>query len=197
MRYLVFLILLLVPGSAIAADNELTPQLGVRFGGELDALRVDSLDPGPVLGLTYNHRLGKQSWLWTAWSMQRTELEAPGLLVDRDSIDIDVHYVQVGTSYRGAGGGRTQGFVMFGLGLTWVDPRPGEFDSGLGGSLVVGGGFRTAVRPAIDFRFDARGYATFTEMKLDGVCGGVGCSIEFVGGGEFQIELLAGLAFAF
>jgi hypothetical protein len=197
MRFLVLLILLLMPGSAVLADNELTPQFGVRFGGEVDALRVDSLDPGPALALTYSHRLRKKGWLWTAWSLQRTELDAPGLLAHRDTIDLDVHDLHVGTSYRGAGDGRTQGFVIFGLGLTWVDPKPGEFDSGLGGSLVLGGGFRTPVRPSIAFRFDARGYAAFTETTLDGVCGGVGCSIEFVGGGELQIELLAGLAFEF
>ena len=44
---------------------------------------------------------------------------------------------------------------------------------------------------------DARAYLTFTELTLDGLCGGGGCSIEFTGGGELQVELLAGLAFEF
>ena len=130
-------------------------------------------------------------------SLQRTDLDAPGLLANSDSIELDVRYLHVGTSYRGAGSGPTQGFVMFGLGLTSVDPRPGAFESGWGGSLVLGGGFRTPVRSGIDFRFDARGYLTFTEMKLDGICGGVGCSIEFAGGGQLQVEVLVGLAFGF
>lgn len=199
MRFLTVLALLLAPGAAICADNELTPQLGARFGGEAEAgtIRSDSLEASPALALTYDRRLSSQGWFWTAWSLQQTEFDAPGLLADSDTIDLDVHYLHLGTSYRGSGAGRTQGFVLFGLGATWVDPRPGEFDSGLGGSLVVGGGFRTVVKPAIDFRFDARGYLTFTETTLDGTCGGVGCSIEYTGGGGFQVDLLAGLAFEF
>jgi hypothetical protein len=85
---------------------------------------------------------------------------------------------------------------MFGLGLTWVDP-PSEFDSELGGSILAGGGFRTPIRSGLDFRFDVRGYATFTDTALEGDCGGAACEIEFSGGGSFQLELLAGLAFDF
>jgi hypothetical protein len=197
MRFLIVLTLLLAPVAAIRADNELTPHLGARFGGEaeVETVRFESLELSPALALTYDHRLSKQGWFWTAWSLQRTELDAPRLLADRDTIDLDVHYLHLGTSYRGSGPGRTQGFVLFGLGATWVDPRPGEFDTGLGGSLVVGGGFRTPVKPTIDLRFDARGYLTFTETTLDGICGGGGCSIEFSGGGRLQVDLLAGLAF--
>jgi hypothetical protein len=198
MRFLIILILMTATGAAVCGDNELTPHLGVRFGGEAEAgtIRSESLEVSPALALTYDHRLRKQGSFWTTWSLQRTEFDAEGLLADSDTIDLDVHYLQLGTSYRGASGsGRTQGFVLFGLGLTWVDPEPGEFDSELGGSLLVGGGFRKPVKPKIDFRFDARAYLTFTEMRLEGVCGGVGCSIEFSGGGKMQVELLAGLAF--
>jgi hypothetical protein len=199
LQRLFVLTLLLATGLPSFANNELTPQLGLRFGGEVEtqALNVETLETRPAFGLTYGRKLRGRGWLWTAWSLQSTEFDAPGLLPDRDTIDLDVHYVHVGTSYRGKGGGRTQGFVMFGLGLTWVDPERGEFDSELGGSIVIGGGFRTPIRPALDLRFDVRGYAAFTETRLQGVCGGVGCSIEFAGGGEFQIELLAGVAFGF
>jgi hypothetical protein len=198
-RFLIVLTLLLAPAAAVCADNELTPHLGARIGGEAkgETIRSESLEVSPALALTYDHRLSGQGWFWTAWSLQRTELDAPELFADGDTIDLDVHYLHLGTSYRGSGAGRTQGFVLFGLGVTWVDPKPGEFDSGLGGSLVVGGGFRKPVKPTIDFRFDARAYLTFTETTMDGTCGGVGCSIEFTGGGALQVDLLAGLAFEF
>ena len=190
-------LLLAIPSSV--ADDELTPHLGFRFGGEVeaDAIDVESLELRPAFALTYDHLLRRRTGLWTAWSMQSTEFDAPGLLTDRDTIELDVHYLHVGTSYRGKGGDGAVGFVLFGLGFTWVDPEPAEFDSELGGSAVVGGGVRIPVRPAIDFRVDARGYATFTETRLEGLCGGAGCSIEFSGGGAFQLEVLAGLAFEF
>ena len=99
--------------------------------------------------------------------------------------------------YRPAGRGKTQAFVSFGAGLTWVDPRAGEFDSGLGGSILIGGGLRVPVRDGLAFRFDARGYLTFTETELEGRCGPDRCSIDFSGDGPFQLDLLAGVTFGF
>ena len=196
---ILLLLLLLAAGATVATDNELTPHAGMRFGGEVegDAIRVESLELRPSFGLTYAHRLSGQGWLWTAWSLQATEFDAPGLLPDHDTIDLDIHYLHVGTSFRGKNRERTHGFVMLGLGLTWVDPDPGEFDSDVGGSLLVGGGLRIPIRPAMTLRLDARGYATFTDTELKGVCGGVGCKIDFTGSGAFQMDLSAGLAFAF
>jgi hypothetical protein len=186
-------------GSTSSADDELTPHLGLRFGGEFEAetIDVDALEVGPVFGLTYDHRLSDTGWLWTAWSLQPTEFDAPGLLAGSDTIELDVHYLHVGSSYRSKSDDRAQGFVVFGLGLTWVDPEPSEFESGLGGSILAGGGFRTPIRPGITFRFDLRGYATFTDTELKGICGGVGCVIEFTGSGTLQLDMLAGLSFQF
>jgi hypothetical protein len=191
-------VVLLTACPSVLADNELTPHLGVRVGGEVESqgIQVDSLELRPTVGLTYSHQLRPQGWLWTSWSLQATEFDAPGLLPDRDTIDLDIHYLHIGTSYRSESSDSTQGFVMFGLGLTWVDP-PREFDAELGSSILVGGGFRTPIRPGMAFRFDVRGYLTFTDTTLSGRCGDVGCEIDFRGSGTFQMELLAGLAFDF
>ena len=81
--------------------------------------------------------------------------------------------------------------------LVVPDPDPDEFDSAVGGSLLVGGGVRVPIRPDMALRFDTRGYVTFTETELKGVCGGVGCTIDFSGSGRFQVELSAGLVFEF
>jgi hypothetical protein len=197
-RILVFLVLL-TACPWVLADNELTPHLGVRVGGEVeaDAIEVTSLELRPAIGLTYNRKMRPQSWFWTSWSLQTTEFDAPGLLPGRDTIDLDIHYLHAGTSYRSKHDDRTHGFVMFGLGLTWVDPHPGKFDAATGGSILVGGGMRVPVRSGMVLRFDARGYATFTDTTLNGQCGGVACQIDFTGSGAFQIELSAGLAFDF
>lgn len=196
-RSLAFLVLLVIcPG--VLADDELTLHLGVRTGGEVESgnIRIDSLEFRPSVGLTYSHKLRPQGWLWTTWSLQATEFNAPGLLPDRDTIDLDIHYVHIGTSYRSKIGDRTHGFVMFGLGLTWIDP-PSEFDAAWGSSLLIGGGVRTPIRPGMVFRFDVRGYATFTNTTLRGRCGGSVCQISITGSGAFQLELLAGLTFEF
>ena len=66
-----------------------------------------------ALGLTYDHRLSKKGWLWAAWSLQRTEFDAPGLLPDRDTIDLDVHYLHVGTSHRATSAAGTDSCVRF------------------------------------------------------------------------------------
>lgn len=191
--------ILLCAGPLCVADQELTAHLGIRFGGEVEAeaLDVETLEDSPAFGLSYSRQLKGRGRLWSAWSFQPTEFDAPGFLPDSDSIDLDIHYLHLGTAFRPPSKGKTQGFVLFGAGVTWIDPGPAEFDSNLGGSLVIGGGFRRPIRPALAFRFDARGYMTFMETRLDGVCGGVGCSIDFAGNGAFQLELLGGLSFGF
>jgi hypothetical protein len=191
-------VLLLTACPYVRAADELTLHLGVRVGNEIESegIELESLEPRLAVGLTYSHRLRPQGWLWTSWSLQATELYAPGLLPDRNTIDLDIHHLHVGTSYRPEGSGRARGFVMFGLGLIWVDP-PDEFDAELGSSLLVGGGVRTPISSSVTFRFDARVYMTLTDTTLSGRCGGVGCQIDFAGGGAFQLELLAGLTFDF
>ena len=191
-------IVVLAAYSGVLADDELTLHLGFRVGGEVNSDRIefDALEIRPAVGLTYGHKLRPQGWLWASWSLQATEFDAPGLLPARDTIDLDIHYVHIGTSYGPKSTGRTQGFVMLGLGLTLIDP-PHEFDTAVGGSILVGGGFRTPIRPGMVFRFDVRGYATFTDTTLQGLCGGVVCEFDFTGSGSFQLELLAGLTFEF
>ena len=77
----------------LLADDELTPSLGLRFGGEVEAgtVNLGSLEIQPAFGLTYDHRLRGQGWLWAAWSLQRTEFDAPAILLDHDIVDLDVH----------------------------------------------------------------------------------------------------------
>ena len=176
-------------------DNELTPHAGLRFGGEVDAgiIDVGSLDDRPAFGLTYDRSLSPQTGWWTAWSFQRTEFDAPELLPDRETIDLDVHYLHVGGTYHPKDRARARAFVIVGLGLTWVDPRPAEFDSGIGASILVGGGFRAPLKPKIALRLDIRGYATLVESEIAGRCGGTGCTIDFAGSGGFQIDVLGGV----
>ena len=61
----------------------------------------------------------------------------------------------------------------------------------------VGGGAKFVLSPRIGLRLEGRGYLTFTNMTLSGICGGVGCSVSFSGGGILQFEMLSGVTFSF
>jgi hypothetical protein len=84
---------------------------------------------------------------------------------------------------------------MMTLGLTHVDPtRPG-FDEGWAISGAVGGGTRIPLSERFGLRLEGRGYFTFEEASLSGVCGGIGCVVRFGGSGGIQFEGLVGASF--
>jgi len=195
---LVLVIPAIVAASAALAEVELTPTLGIRFGGSIESdFSDDTIDPALSFGLTLDLPLAPEKWIAVLWSHQRAEFTATGLFQDEDSFELDIDYIHAGGVYRPNPSKKTQPFVMVTAGLTWVRPEPGGFSDGLGLSGMVGGGAKFVLSPRIGLRFEGRGYLTFTDVTVSGICGGVGCSVRFSSGGIFQFEALGGVTFSF
>jgi len=189
---------ILAPGIA-QAEVQVTPSLGFRVGGEvdLDFDSDDTVDPTPALGLTFDISRAPEKWLTAFWSGQRTKFSANGFSPQDRTFDLDLHYFQAGGVYRPRREKGAQPFVMVSAGLTWIVPHASGFDGDVGLSGSLGGGALFPIGKRLFFRLEGRGYATFTTMKLSGVCGGSGCSIKYSGTGALQFEALAGLTIPF
>jgi hypothetical protein len=193
-----FMIVAAAAALPATAEVELTPTLGVRAGGSVDANVADqTIDPSLSFGLTLDLPLEPEKWIAVMWSHQRTEFNSDGLFENDSSFELGINYLHVGGVYRPGPSKKTQGFVMVGAGVTWVQPQPSDFSDELGLSGVLGGGAKFVLSPRIGLRLEGRGYLTFTSMTLSGTCGGVGCSIGFSGGGFLQVEALGGVTFSF
>jgi len=183
--------LLLVASLAVIAiparaEAEIAIQTGVRLG------ETDSVVP--VFALTGDFDLRPEKWITALWSFQDTELRENELLPDSDQLDVGIHYLHAGGVYRPNPGHGTQGFVMVTGGLTWVDPQRSSFGDEFGLSFMIGGGAIVPLSERLGLRFDGRAYLTLNSMTLSGVCGGVGCSVNFAGDGALQFEGLIGLS---
>jgi len=183
---------------AAVAEVELTPTVGIRFGGSVETDRNDdTIDPSASFGLTLDLPLAPEKWISVLWSHQRGEFTASGLLQNEDPFELDIDYIHAGGVYRPNPGKKSQPFVMVTAGATWVRPQPAGFSDELGLSAMVGGGAKLAFSPRIGLRLEGRGYLTFTNVTINGTCGGVGCTVRFSSGGIFQFEMLGGVTFSF
>jgi hypothetical protein len=198
-RWTIALLLLALPALASAGGGELTASTGVRFGGSVDAdsARSSTLDPALVYGLTYDIKLAPEKWIAVLWSRQKAEVDLPGLVPEHDSFDLTSDYLQVGGVYRPERDRKSNPFVMFSLGVTRVDSDLPGFDSDIVLSGMIGGGTKIAFGERLGLRLDARGYFTLEKAELNGVCGGVGCTVRFAADGAFQFEGLVGVTYAF
>ena len=200
MARIVALLLILTAASVVptSAEVELTPTLGFRAGGSVETDSGDStIDPSLSYGLTLDLPLAPEKWISVMYSHQRSEFDAGGLLGSNEPFGLDIDYLLFGGVYRPGVNKTTQGFVMVGAGLTWIRPQPSGFSDEFGLSGVIGGGAKIVLSPKIAFRLEARGYLTFTQMTLSGVCGGVGCKVHWSSGGVMQFEGLGGVTFSF
>jgi hypothetical protein len=199
-RATLLVLLLLAAAPAATAGVELTPTLGVRFGGSVEWDGGDSdLGGSPSFGVTLDLPLAPQKWIAVFWSHQRVGFDtAKGeLLEDGGEFELDIDYFHAGGVYRPGTGKKTQPFVMFTGGVTWVRPGPSDFEDEIGLSLMAGGGAKFVLSPRTGLRVEGRGYLNFTDASLSGTCGGAGCSVRFASEGLLQFEALAGVTFSF
>jgi hypothetical protein len=183
-----------VGGATARAGVEIAASGGLRLGGEVASVRVETnpVEASAAFGLTLDVPLAPDKFIAVTWSRQSTDAELRTLFAEPTTFDLNIDYLHAGGVYRPRREGRSEPFVMLTLGLTRVDPtRPG-FDEGWGISGAVGGGARFPLSERWGLRVEGRGWFTFSEASLSGVCGGIGCSVSFGGSGGAQFEGLVG-----
>ena len=176
-------------GRAVAAEWEVAPFAGMRFGGSFDESSTGAIvdfDPAPAFGITLGRSLARETRVELTWSRQQTELEDRG-------IDLDVDHLHVAGVYAPR---PTGGYVLASAGLTRFEASLAGSSADVGFSLGVGGGARVPVGRKLSLRLEARGWAVLTSGGAGAICSG-GCTFFFTGSGLFQLEGSIGLAVPF
>jgi hypothetical protein len=82
-------------------------------------------------------------------------------------------------------------------GLTLLSPDDSDYDMDLLVAATLGGGVKVPFSAKAGLRFEGRGVAMLSLDGSAGVCGPSGCALAFAGSGIGQLELLAGVWYAF
>jgi hypothetical protein len=182
---------ILVAPVTLAGDVELTPFVGMRFGGDFRSYATGTtydLSGDADYGVVLDFGIGETSQIEALWSRQETKLGA-------EDLDVAIDYVQVGATYR-SDNEKITPFVAVTLGATRFDPKRSGLSSATGFSFAIGGGGKFFLGRHVGIRLDGRLYGTLVGGGGGVFCGG-GCTIAFTGNAFWQLELNAGLVFRF
>jgi opacity protein-like surface antigen len=200
---LALLAALLVPAARAGEGLEITPFVGYRFGGSLDAYTGEryNLDSASSYGLGVDIPLGDgTSMLELFWSRQDTEVRTGGIFEEASRFDLGIETYQVGVVYE-LDEERIRPFVMAGLGATRFKIDRGSVSDSTVFALSAGGGAKFFFGDHLGIRLDGRIYAPFVGGSAGVACGGGGggggCFLSFSGNVLWQIEFGAGLVVAF
>ncbi len=179
---------------------EITPFYGYRFGGEFeDADTGEHLDirDSPCWGGILDVRLSKISQLEFYYSRQETELTFDeGLFASTKLFDLDVDYYHLGGTVI-LPEGPWQPFVAATLGATHLSPQASDTDSLTQFSLGLGGGLRFFPTEHLGLYVAGRGLLTFMEGEATFRSESGAATVTINSDGFWQVELQAGLIFAF
>jgi opacity protein-like surface antigen len=161
---------LLLPAAAQAQGGyqfEITPQVGYRWGGEIqgddDALFDTDLevDEGNAFGLTFDIPLSSNLQLELLANRQETELKFDGGLFggNVDVADLTIDYYHVGILFQG-GNSDVRPFFVASAGITDLDPDVPGADNESRFSMSLGGGVKVFFNEHIGMRFEGRGFFT-------------------------------------
>jgi len=205
-RFLPVLALLLLPvlfPASAAAEPvwEITPFLGYHIGGgfEDNTTGVDlDADEGAAFGLIVGYPQTPDSRYELFYGFQRTRLVTEGTFGGEPVLDLDVHYLHIGGSYRYPEG-KVHPFVSGGLGATHFAPRGDGSGSKTYFSLSLGGGVMIPVSARVALRLEGRGFLTILPESTTVFCvssGGAECIVKVQGDTFGQVMLLGGIAFS-
>ena len=203
----VFLALLLAVSHAAAQEQEfrfeLTPYLGYRLGGSFDEQDSDrrfDLEDSDAQGLMISGRVQPHTQWEVLYGRQSTELDTEGLFVDDPLLDVDVEYIHFGGTYLFEGS-NVRPFIALTVGVTQVDPAPGDFGSENFFSFSVGSGWQLNATKRLGVRLEARAFVTNVDSDSRIFCqsgsGGGVCLINIDAESLTQWEARAGLVVRF
>lgn len=182
------------PALAGAADVEVSPLLGYRFGGQFHEETLDrdvDLKEAATFGLAVDVEYSPDKMVEVFYSRQSTSIEDT-------SLDLDVEYFQVGGVAEFTQDNYTP-YAVGTVGATRFSPD-GGFDSETRFSLTFGGGVKWFFNERWAARVEGRAYFTIFDSDAEVFCvssGGAACLFRVSGSVVWQIEALAGVTFRF
>jgi hypothetical protein len=197
--------LLAVPALASAQDTgtEITPFFGYRFGGTFESEDLSTkyeMQDSSSFGLLLNFRhKGNTQWE-ILYSQQNSEAQYSGAAGPDPVVDVDIHVLQLGGTYRGDGE-KARPYLAATMGGTYIrtESNGSKSDTFFSGSIGVGMMFLP--RSRVGIRVEARAYGTLVDSNSDIFCQ-TGpnqniCAIRIDGNLLSQVEVFAGITFRF
>ncbi len=183
-----------------AQKIEFTPFYGYMFSGSLtDANTGEKFDiaDSDGYGGMLDIPLSEMTQFEFFFSRQETEFKSDeGLFVGHKLFDLDVDYYHVGGTYIILNG-PWQPFVAGTLGATVLNPDASGMDSVTRFSLGLGGGVRYFPTEHLGLYLGVRGFLTFIEGDALFRSESGAATIVVDANGLWQVQLLAGVIFAF
>ena len=158
---------LLAAGASQAAEIEITPFIGYRWGGEIDrnttslfAEDVD-VDADAVYGLILGVRPVSGLLIELLVDRQETEFVREGELFGppTELFDVEITYIHVGAGWTW-GRGDWEGFLLGTIGVGHVNPDSPGASSEDELSASFGGGLKVFANRHLGFRLEVRGFWT-------------------------------------
>lgn len=202
------LLLTAMAGSLQAQTIEITPMVGYRFGGSLEAVpgagggsesSVElELDDAAAFGVQLGYRVGDGE-IELLYARQDTQLQTAGLFTGAPVFDLGVETWQIGGTYLwGDDDARARPFVVVGLGLTRLLPDPSGLSDETRFSASFGAGVKLWLGRHFGIRLEGRGFFTVLDSESRTFCDGEGgCVIRTTGSELSQAEARAGLILRF
>jgi len=179
---------------------------GYRDGGSFDDEAPESgaigtsadIDSSETFAVSLEVPLDAARQFQIFYSFQDTEIDltatAIGFAPYRFELPLNISYLQLGgTNYFSEEVGKG-GYVVGGLGATYMDPS-GDFDDELRFSLNLGLGYSLPLGKRLALRFEGRGYFTFINSSGGMFCHNGRCAVAVAGESILQGELNVGIAF--
>lgn len=187
-------------GGALAAEVEVTPVLGARWGGGFDTRRGDlEIDPGASFGLIVSFRTRRDGLVELLYSRQETTLDAEGVFGESGPLfDLNVETLHFGGLWE-IRQDRTRPFLGLSLGGTRLDPQLPGVDDEWAFSAGISGGGKFFFSERAGLRLEGRGLLHLFDSSGAIFCGFPPgqCGLEVAGDSFLQIEVAAGLTVVF
>ena len=208
LRLLAALLLVALPPAARAQTIEITPFVGYRFGGSLQAAPDTGsgspssveleLDDAAAFGVNIGYRVGEGE-IELLYARQDTQLQTAGLFTGAPVFDLALETWQIGGTYLfGDDDARARPFVAVGLGLTRMLPEPAGLSDENRFSASFGAGVKLWLGRHVGVRLEGRGFFTVLDSNSQTFCGSnSGCVIRTTSTEISQAEARAGLILRF
>ena len=195
--------LALVAAAPAFAQNAITVYGGARAGGagfsdNSAGDRSIDLDGGGAGSISFDRQIDPTRQVQIFISHQSTELtgvtrSGGGL----DRVPLDVTYAHLGgTVFFENPIGQPGGYVVGGLGVSYLSPGLDGLSAEIRPSMSIGIGYEQPLSGALALRFEVRGYATLVSSNSGFFCSG-GCTVNIKGDVITQAEVMLGLQVRF
>jgi len=203
-RYLlVILTFMSALASAQDSGTEITPFFGYRFGGTFESEEMSTkyeMQDSSSFGLLVNFEHKANTQWEILYSQQSSEALYSGVAGPDPQVDVDIHVLQLGGTYRGEGD-KARPYLAATIGGTHIRTESSSSKSDTFFSGSIGVGMMFLPRSRVGIRVEARAYGTLVDSSSDIFCQ-TGpdqniCAIRIDGNLLSQVEIFTGITFRF